>query len=69
MPSWELLKYNETNQAFFFKKKKKIWNYSPCLIYCIIFEKYFSCYALLIDQVSLVAFDEIFDNMCIAIVC
>ena len=34
--------------------KKKVWNQSPRLIFCINFEeKHFSCYSLLIDQVSL----------------
>ena len=32
----------------FFKKQNEVWNYSPWLIFCIIFqEKYFSPYNLL----------------------
>ena len=57
----------------FFKKWKEVWNYSPCLIFCIIFEeKYFSCYIILIDQILLSGYlylCEILGNMCIAIVC
>ena len=38
----------------FFKKQKKVWNKSPCLISCLVFEEiYFSDYILLADQFSL----------------
>ena len=60
-PSLGLSKYIETKlqtSCFyllgFFKKQKVVWNYSPYLIFYIIFkEKYFSCYILLTDQASL----------------
>ena len=40
--------------SFLFLKKKEVWNQSLCLIFHMLFEeKYFSCYILLIDQVSL----------------
>ena len=57
-----LLKYIETTlqtTCFYliisiFKIQRGLELVSPCLIFCIIFEgKYFSCYSLLIDQVSL----------------
>ena len=58
-----LSKYNETKpqstcfylpSKAFLKNQKKVWNQSPCLIFCMIFEeKYFSCYILLTDQTSL----------------
>ena len=60
--SWGLSKYVETKLQTtclylilsVFKKQKNVWNYPPCLIFCIIFiEKYFSWYIQLIDQVSL----------------
>ena len=36
-------------QSFFFMKVKEVWTWSPCLIFCMIFEeKYFSCYILLL---------------------
>ena len=44
----------------------------PCFISCIIFEeKYFSCYILLPDQISLFGclYLAIFGNMCLVIVC
>ena len=62
MASWRLSKYNKTKlqTTYFylilssFLKNKEVWNWSPCLIFCIIFEeKHFSCYVILIDQVSL----------------
>ena len=35
-------------------KLKEVWNYSPCLIFCMIFvEKYFSGYILSTDQILL----------------
>ena len=38
----------------FFEENKEVWNQPPCLISCKIFEeKYFSCYILLTDQISL----------------
>ena len=42
-------------KAFFFlKKKKKIWNSSSCLAFCMTLEeKYFSSYILLTDEISL----------------
>ena len=44
----------ETIPRSFFEKQKEVWNFSPCLIFCMIFEaKYFSCYILLPDQISL----------------
>ena len=40
--------------SFFFKKKKKIWNSSSCLAFCMTLEeKYFSSYILLTDEISL----------------
>ena len=37
-----------------FLKNKEFWNLSFFLIFCMIFEeKYFSCYILLTDQISL----------------
>ena len=37
-----------------FSKNKLVWNYSPCLIFCMIFEgKYLSRYILLTDQIPL----------------
>ena len=59
MPSWALLKHVETKLQItlfylilnFFKKLKEVWDR---LIFRIIFEEnYFSCYILLIHQVSL----------------
>ena len=61
MASWRLSKYIETKLQTswfhlilsFFIKWKEVWNQYPCLIFHIIFEEnYFSCYILLIDQVS-----------------
>ena len=38
----------------FFQKWKEVWNQLPFLVFCITFEeKYFSCYILLVDPVSL----------------
>ena len=34
-------------------KKKEIWNWSPCLIFCMIVEKKLSGYILLTNQISL----------------
>ena len=40
--------------SFFLKKKKKIWNSSSCLAFCMTLEeKYFSNYILLTDEISL----------------
>ena len=40
-----------------FKKQKELWNQSPYLIFCMIFEeKYFSRYILLTDQMLLLHF-------------
>ena len=59
---WGLSKYIETKLQItcfhlilsFVKKSKEVWNQSLCLIFCIIFEeKYFACYILLIDHISL----------------
>ena len=49
-----------------------VWDYSLCFIFCIIFEeKYFSCYILLIDQISLSVclYFVRLGNMSIAIAC
>ena len=44
-----------TSEKTFLKNKKEVWNYSPCLIFCIFFkEKYFPCYILLTDQIPLI---------------
>ena len=61
MLSWGLLKYETKLQATcffliksFFKKQKEVWNYSPLLNFCMIFQvKCFSCNILLADQISL----------------
>ena len=62
MASWRLSKYIETKLQTswfhlilsFFIKWKEVWNQYPYLIFHIIFEEnYFSCYILLIDQISL----------------
>ena len=59
MPSWGLSKYIEnklpiTCFLLIFEKQKEVWNYSRCLIFCMIFEeKYFCCCILLTDQISL----------------
>ena len=62
MLSCGLSKYTETKLQTtcfyhiqsFFKKQKEVWHYSLWLIFSIIFdEKYFSCYILLPDQISL----------------
>ena len=63
MTSWGLSKYIETRLqttcfhlilGFFLKQWEEVWNQSPCLIFHIIFEgKYFSCYVLLLHQISL----------------
>ena len=64
-PSWGLSKYIETKVqttwfyliSRFFKNKKRSGTSLPCLVFWIIFEeKYFSCYILLIGQVSLSGF-------------
>ena len=74
-PSWGLPKYIETkvlttcftSYKAVFKKQKEVWNYSPCLIFCIIFqEKFFPCYILLPDQISL---SDYMRNKCIIIIC
>ena len=45
--------------------QKRVWEQFLRNILCVIFqEKYFSCYTLLTDQISL-----IFGNICIAVVC
>ena len=39
---------------FTYRKQKEDWNLSPCLIFYIIFqEKFFPCYNILTDQISL----------------
>ena len=57
-PSWGLLEYIKTKLKTtwfyliqsFFNKQKEAWNWSPCHVFCIIFEvKYSSC--LLSDQI------------------
>ena len=62
MQSWGPSKYIETKLQTtcfylllsFSKEQKEVSKQSSCPIFCIIFEKkYFSCYVLLIDQVSL----------------
>ena len=62
MPSWRLSKYIENKLQTtcfyllrsFFKRQKGVWNWSLCLIFCMIFEeKYFSCSILLTDQIFL----------------
>ena len=62
LPSWGLSKVIETKLQTtcfyliksFFKKRKEVWNWSPCLICFMIFEeKYFWCYILLPDQMSM----------------
>ena len=47
-----------TSYKTFLKNKKEVWNQSPCLDFCMIFdEEYFSCYILLTEQFHcLVAF-------------
>ena len=56
--------------SFCKKKKKKNWNWSPCLIFCKTFEEKYFCDILLIDQISLYGYlYEILGNMCITIVC
>ena len=61
IPNWGLSKYIETKLQTtcvylilsIFKKETEVWNWSPCLTFCIAFEqKFFSCDILLIDQVS-----------------
>ena len=48
----------------FFKNQKEVWNYPPCLIFCMIFEeKNLSCYIPLRYSI------EIFGNICTAIIC
>ena len=43
-----------TSNKAFLKKQKEVWNYSPCLIFIMVFEeKYFSPYIPLSDQISL----------------
>ena len=57
MPSWGLsdhIGHLLLPHIINFLKKQKAWNKSSCLIFCMIFEeKYFSCYILLPDQISL----------------
>ena len=42
-----------TTYKAFLKKQNEVWNLSPCLIFCMIFEEYFICYILLLDQILL----------------
>ena len=56
MPSWGLSKYIEIKlqTTCFYLIQIEAWNWSPCLIFYMIFEeKYVSCYILLPDQISL----------------
>ena len=62
MPNWRLFKYIDVKLQTlcfclilsFLKNKKEVWNYSPFLIFCMIFEeKHLSCYVLLTVQISL----------------
>ena len=55
-----------------FKKQKEVWNYSLCLIFCMIFEEKY----LLLNFITWSSFIvwlllllEILGNMCIVIVC
>ena len=50
--SCRLLAFTSYKDLFLIKQKE-FWIYFPCLNFFMIFEeKYFSCYVLLIDQVS-----------------
>ena len=52
----EMLKLSYRPLAFTSCKAflKEVWKLSPCLIICMVFEgKYFFCYVLLTDQISL----------------
>ena len=59
-----------TSYKAFLKCKKEVWNQSPWLIFCMIFEeKFCSRFILLTDQISLPLFFEISGNVFIVIVC
>ena len=50
--SWKSIVF--TSCKAFLNKLKEVWNYSPCLTFCMIFkEKCFSCDIPLNDQISL----------------
>ena len=59
------------NIKLFFFKKKEVWNWSLCFIFCMVFNKIFSSYILLTDQIPLSGclYFVRYWAICIAMVC